>query len=94
MSGVHLTGQLICVTANEARIVALHLPAHVELTRAEPGCLYFNVTSTANPLVWAVAEGFESEAAFNQHQERVAASQWGGATAGIERQYAIEGVSG
>ncbi|MCD1267279.1 antibiotic biosynthesis monooxygenase [Microbacterium sp. MEC084] len=94
MVEVRLTGELRCADADEARLVAEHLPAHVALTRAEPGCLSFEVTPTADPLVWAVAERFADERAFNAHQARAATSEWGRRTAGIERRYSVEGLAG
>ncbi|QIM19180.1 antibiotic biosynthesis monooxygenase [Leucobacter coleopterorum] len=93
MTEVRLTGKLICATAEEAALVATLLPHHVELTRAEVGCLSFEVTQTADPLVWSVNERFDSEAAFQLHQDRVATSEWGRQTAGIARDYTIEGLS-
>lgn len=93
MSGVRLSGELICASAEQADLVEQHLPLHVELTRAEPGCRSFEVTQTADPLVWSVAEHFESERAFQLHQHRVAASEWGRLTAGIERRYSVDGLS-
>lgn len=92
MSHVHLTGQLICRSSAEARTVGQHLPEHIILTRAEPGCLSFHVTPTTDPLVWDVAERFEDDTVFAAHQARVATSEWGRATAGIERRYTIERV--
>ena len=35
---------------------------------------------------------FQDAAAFTAHQQRVAGSEWGRATAGIERRYEIEGI--
>lgn len=67
----------------------LHLPEHIRLTRAEPGCLSFEVSPTINPLVWQVDEQFQDDASFLAHQQRVAASEWGRATASIERRYEI-----
>lgn len=87
MNDIRLTGQLICKTADEAQIVARNLPRHVKLTRDESGCLSFDVTPTADPMVWMVAEHFRNEQAFTVHQERVARSEWGRVTAGIERRY-------
>jgi len=89
MPRIQLTGTLICANEEQAAIVVSHLPRHIELTRAEAGCVRFDVTSTADPLVWDVAELFATEEAFRAHQERVAASEWGAATAGIERKYTI-----
>jgi quinol monooxygenase YgiN len=51
MREIHLTGQLVCKTEDEVRTVTLHLPEHLERTRAEPGCLSFVVTPTRDPLV-------------------------------------------
>lgn len=90
MSRIQLTGTLICANEEQAAIVAMHLPRHIELTRAEAGCTRFDVTPTADPLVWDVAELFATEEAFRAHQKRVAASDWGTATAGIERKYSIQ----
>lgn len=93
MSEIHLAGQLVCATDEEARVVSDHLPDHVKLTRDEPGCISFNVIQTTDPLVWIVEERFIDQRVFEQHQRRVASSVWGRATVGIERRYSIEGLS-
>jgi quinol monooxygenase YgiN len=93
MSGVRLTGQLVCADQDQARIVLEHLPEHLRLTRAEPGCVSFSVTPTAHPLIWRVEEHFENETVFRAHQERARHSRWGRMTAGIERRYSTEGLS-
>ena len=90
MTPIHLTGELRCRDDREAAIVTTHLPAQVARTRQEPGCLSFAVTATADPLVWAVEEWFADAEAYRSHQERVAGSDWGRLTAGIERRYTIE----
>lgn len=92
MSKVHLSGQLLCRDQDQAAVVAAHLPEHVARTRAERGCLSFSVTSTDDPMVWQVDECFQDSSAFKAHQDRVAGSAWGRATAGIERCYAIDGL--
>lgn len=89
MSPVGLSGYLRCANSHEADIVVTHLPRHIELTRAEPGCLSFDVQPTADPLVWSVAERFADQGAFGRHQARVEASEWGRATSGIVRDYVI-----
>lgn len=89
MSQVRLSGHLVCKDAGEAAVVLHHLPLHVELTRAEAGCESFEVHQTDDPLVWRVDERFTDPAAFEAHQDRVAASEWGRVTAGIERRYAV-----
>ncbi len=88
---VTLTGELRCADAGEAERVRAHLDEHLTLTRAEPGCLAFEVTPTEVEGVWRVAERFVDEAAFDAHQRRVASSTWGRATAGIDRTYVIRG---
>lgn len=89
MSTVHLSGRLICADAEQASAVELHLPEHARLSRAEPGCLRFEVTGAKDPLVWDVSESFVDRAAFDAHQARVSASPWGVATAGIRRDYTV-----
>ncbi|MEV7606084.1 antibiotic biosynthesis monooxygenase [Paenarthrobacter sp. NPDC089322] len=92
MSNVFLSGQLLCSDQEQVAVVAQHLPLHINLTRAEPGCLSFEVNPTQNPLIWQVDEQFKDAAAFRAHQQRVAESEWGRATADIERRYEIEGI--
>ncbi|WP_346958006.1 antibiotic biosynthesis monooxygenase [uncultured Arthrobacter sp.] len=92
MSNVFLTGQLVCSDHEQATMVAQHLPLHIKLTRAEQGCLSFEVKPTQNPLIWQVDEQFQDAASFRAHQKRVAESEWGRATAGIARHYEIEGM--
>ena len=88
---VTLTGRLICTTLAEAARVRAHLPEHIRLTRAEPGCLRFDVVETADPLVWQVDETFADRAAFDAHQMRTRASRWAQETAGIARDFRITG---
>ncbi|WP_299140934.1 putative quinol monooxygenase [uncultured Tateyamaria sp.] len=90
--GVTLTGTLRCKTPEEAARVRAALPAHVALTRAEPGCVSFDVTPTDDPIIWTVAEEFTDPAAFDAHQARAAASDWARETAGIERDYVVKGM--
>ncbi len=46
-------------------------------------------------MIWQVDEAFIDRAAFEAHQSRAAASDWGQQTAGITRDYVIseEGVA-
>ncbi len=89
---VHLTGTLVCADDDEAAVVQRHLDRHVALTRAEAGCLSFEVTPTDEPGVWRVEEWFRDAEAFAAHQRRAAGSEWGRATAGIERRFLTEGL--
>ena len=86
---IRLSGRLICQTHAQARAVMMALPDHIRLTRAEPGCLSFDVALSDNPLIWNVSEVFADRAAFEAHQARIAASDWGAQTAGIPRDYEI-----
>ena len=88
---LHLTGRLICRDEAAAEIVRTHLPEHVRLTRAEPGCLSFEVRQ-AGDLVWSVEEAFADRAAFEAHQARAKGSAWGTATTGIKRDFSIREV--
>lgn len=93
MTEVVLSGLLVCRDAEEVARVETHLPAHLERTRTEPGCLSFEVTRTDDPLVWRVEEHFADAASFRAHQERLAGSEWSRRTAGIERRdYTVSGL--
>lgn len=89
---VTLQGTLRCADAAQADIVLRHLPDHIRLSRAEAGCLQFDVTRSADPLVWTVSERFATRAAFDAHQIRVKASRWGQATADIARNYTVSDI--
>lgn len=86
---VWLSGHLVCASQAEADIVLAGLTEHIRLTRAEPGCLLFEVTQTDDPMVWRVEERFADGAAFEAHQTRVRDSAWGATTRGIRRDYAV-----
>ena len=86
---IRLSGSLICTTHAQARAVMMSLPDHLRLTRAEPGCLSFDVVETDDPMIWQVDEAFIDRAAFEAHQTRAAASDWGRQTADITRDYVI-----
>ena len=93
MGEIALTGRLVCQDAEESDLVAGLLPTHIALTRAEPGCLMFEVAQTSDPLVWQVEERFESRSAFQLHQKRATASAWGRLTAEITRDYTVTGLT-
>lgn len=85
-----LTGFLICRSLEEADRVSYLLPEHIRLTRAELGCVRFEVwRSRADPVRYAVHEVFTSREAFEAHQARAGASEWGRATKGIPRDFHI-----
>lgn len=90
---IRLRGHLRCLTADEAATVAAKAPDHIRLTRAEPGCLSFDIVVTDDPLVWAVDETFRDRAAFDAHQARTRDSAWFAATRGILRDFRIEDLA-
>ena len=90
MPRVTLTGFLICRSLDEADRVSELLPEHIRLTRAEPGCLGFEVfRSHSDPVRFAVSEVFRDRAAFEAHQARAAGTLWARATKAIPRDYRI-----
>lgn len=84
-----VSGRLICETTDQADRVRDHLPEHIRLTRAEPGCEMFEVTQTDDPLVWHVKERFTDQTAFEDHQARTRNSEWARQTADIQRDFNI-----
>lgn len=90
VAAVSLEGVLVCADDAEAARVRELLPEHIALTRAEPGCLAFDVLP-ASPFEWTVNERFRDRDALAAHQERAAASAWGRGTAGIQRRYTVTG---
>ncbi|MEQ5871684.1 antibiotic biosynthesis monooxygenase [Sagittula sp. NFXS13] len=90
--GVRLSGRLICSSEQEAEAVRRHLSEHIDLTRAEPGCISFNVYPTEDLLIWTVEEHFQDRDSFTSHQERIRESAWGAATAQIARDYKVTGL--
>lgn len=93
MTEVTLTGKLVCASPAEAEVVENLLPRHVLSTRAEPGCLFFEVARRGSSLVWDVTERFENGDAFRAHQVRTAESAWGLKTAAIRRDYTVAGLN-
>ncbi|MFT3689344.1 putative quinol monooxygenase [Paenirhodobacter sp.] len=92
MQKVRLTGRLICRSEADIETLRTHLPEHIRLTTAEPGCISFNVFQSDNPLIWHVEECFCDKAAFEFHQQRNRASTWWASTADIPRDYEISGL--
>jgi len=87
MGVIRLTGTLACAP-DEAEGVRAALPEHIRLSRAEPGCLSFDVTETA-PGVFAVAERFADRTAFDAHRTRTRASAWWQATGHMTRSFTL-----
>ncbi|TWD48190.1 quinol monooxygenase YgiN [Agrobacterium vitis] len=86
---VFLNGH-IDVPADRLTDVTAALPQHIALTRAEAGCLSFEVNPCPNKAGrFLVAEVFANQAAFDVHQARTKASNWFQVTAGIARDYTV-----
>ncbi len=86
---VYLSGH-IAVPAERLEQVRAALSEHIALTRAEPGCVTFEVAEDPGiPGQFNVHEVFENRAAFDAHQERMKASRWFMVTEGIPRKYSI-----
>ena len=86
---VILTGH-IDVPEDRRHAVAQALPEHIRLTRAEPGCLFFTVEADALvPGRYEVHECFADRSAFDAHQARARASDWGRVSAGLSRDYRV-----
>jgi quinol monooxygenase YgiN len=86
---IYVTGTLTCATMDEAELVRAHLPEHIGLSRAEPGCLTFNVDPTDDPLVWRLDESFTDKAAFTAHGDRMRSSAWFTVTSGLARNFEV-----
>lgn len=87
---IRLKGHLICMTEAEAQAVRLHLYQHIALSRAEPGCLAFEIEQTDDPMIWDVRESFRTREDFDAHQLRTRASPWFEATRHILRDFKVE----
>jgi len=89
LSKIILQGHII-VPESDLSIVKNALVDHIELTRAESGCLVFNITvDSLNPNKFDVYEEFCNQDSFNHHQQRVIQSAWGRVTHDVERHYHI-----
>ncbi|MGF1712339.1 antibiotic biosynthesis monooxygenase [Vibrio kagoshimensis] len=89
MSKVVLRGFIVVPEAELSQVKG-ELVNHITLTRAERGCLIFNVIqSEDNPYHFSVYEEFTDKESFEAHQARVKLSRWGEVTGNVERHYEI-----
>ncbi|WP_240482054.1 putative quinol monooxygenase [Ruegeria marisrubri] len=87
-----LTGHMD-VPPDRIDAVMAALPDHIALTRAEPGCLSFEVKPAPGlPGRLVVSERFQSRADFEAHQARIKGSHWAAVTRGIARHYKVSEV--
>ena len=89
---IHLQGY-IDVSSERMPAILPALKEHITLSRAENGCISFNVTPCPDVAGrFLVDETFSNQATFDAHQARVKASDWGRISAGIPREYTIKEV--
>ncbi|MGP8290742.1 putative quinol monooxygenase [Vreelandella zhanjiangensis] len=89
MSKLILKG-FITVPENDLNAVKAELINHHWLTLKEPGCITFEVTQDKiDPYRFNVYEEFVDRTAFEQHQQRVANSDWGRLTGNVKRHYEV-----
>lgn len=82
-----LTGQLYIPVAEQAHLKPF-LDAHIAATKAEPGCLFFEVTEDrSDPTLFHVSERFADQAAFEFHQQRGGATPWGQSSGHLQRKF-------
>ena len=92
MSNIRLTGHMD-VPDDKLASASKALEEHIALSRAEPGWLFFSAEPRDQVEGrFLVSELFRDQAAFDAHQARVKASDWGRISAGIPRSYKIEAV--
>lgn len=89
---IRLRGQLICMAPEDRAAILAHLQDHIALTRAEPGCLSFDISETDDVMTFEVMESFSDRAAFDAHQTRTRDSRWFAATRHILRDFRIEEI--
>lgn len=89
---VRLRGKLVCMSEAERQAVLTHRAEHIRLTRAEPGCITFDIDDSDDPMVFEVMESFRDRPAFEAHQTRTRQSLWFEATRHILRDFMIEEV--
>ena len=84
-----LDGYIVVPDADLSAVID-ELPRHIELTRAEQGCIAFDVIQDKQSRYkFTVYEKFSSREAFEFHQHRVRSSAWGLVAKNVERYYKI-----
>ena len=92
MGKVILEGYIVA-SANDLNNIKEHLDEHIKLTRAEKGCLTFNVQQrNGKELIFDVYEEFTDKEAYDLQQERVKTSTWYKATRKVESHYDVSGL--
>ena len=88
-SRVMLTGYMD-VPSERLNAVKDALIEHINLTRAEKGCILFEVREDdTHPGRFLASEVFENQKAFDAHQNRTRNSDWFNVTEDLPRNYSI-----
>ncbi|TWU54867.1 DinB superfamily protein [Rubripirellula tenax] len=89
---ITLTGYII-VSEEEIAQIREALPKHIDATRAESGCLRFDVNESEHERGrFDVYEQFRDRESFEQHQARAKASEWANISRNVERHYTVSGM--
>jgi putative acetyltransferase len=73
---------------HEIDAVVSVLDTHIHLSRAEPGCLTFELwQDELDPCNFHMSEVFRSEEAFAKHQSRTQSSDWWRVTSHMPRDF-------
>jgi quinol monooxygenase YgiN len=87
---VTLTGFLVCRSLEEADRVSELLPEHIRTTRAERGCVRYEVwRSRADPVRYAFHGVFTNRATYGEHLARSEATLYGTCTRHIPRDFRL-----
>jgi|GEM_PF-198376 len=84
---VALSGHLTCKDMDQMLLALDLLPNHVNLSRAEPGNLRFDLSQTEDPMIWRLDELFADAEALAAHQARTKDSPWGQRSQAISRAF-------
>ena len=87
---VTVTGRLICPSPEARDALVPAVDEHVRLTRAEPGCLSFDIRPDPDDAsAFLVDEAFSDRPAFDAHQARMQATGWPALTADVTRDLTV-----
>ena len=85
-----ITGTITCEAADLEMFLAA-VAEHKRLSRAEPGCIEFEISQSAvDPCSFLVSERFENRAAFDAHTIRTRTSAWWAKTRHMPRDLVIK----
>lgn len=92
MPKIMLRGTLTVPSADLDAVLQA-LPEHMDATRAETGCLEFNVMQrTDEPSIFDVYEVYSERNALDRHQMRLKQTAWAEASRNAERDYCVSEV--